>query len=116
MTARTPRPPRIPRGRAEHGKEAKALAGAGHDQVVAEPATPELATGVANLPTRAKTTRITVDLDPDDYELLGRYIAELTPEFRRLTIARTLRAMIRAAPGDYKVTAAITAQLRRDAS
>jgi hypothetical protein len=49
---------------------------------------------------RTKSVRITVDLGPDDFEVLNRWLAkaavELDQPLNRMTLARGIRAMIRA--------------------
>ena len=57
---------------------------------------------------RAKPIRITVDLTPDDYQLLNRWLAlasvKLDQPISKMTLARGIRAMIQAAATDLVVT------------
>lgn len=65
-----------------------------------------------------KTTRITVDLSPDDYHALNRWVAKATVALdsppSRMTSARAIRAMIRAAAADDVVNSVVLDLLRRE--
>ncbi len=67
---------------------------------------------------RAKRVRITVDLAPDDYQLLNRWLArasvELDQPVSTMTLARGIRAMIRAAAADHVVNDVVLDLLRRE--
>jgi hypothetical protein len=67
---------------------------------------------------RTKPVRITVDLAPADYQALNRWVASagvtLDQPVSRLSLARALRAMIRAAAADDVVTGVVLDLLRRD--
>jgi hypothetical protein len=67
--------------------------------------------------TRTKPVRITVDLAPGDYQALNRWLAkaavELDQPFSKMTQARALRAMIRAAAADDVVSGVVLDLLRR---
>ena len=69
---------------------------------------------------RAKRVRITVDLTPDDYQVLNRWLArasvELDQPLRTMTLARGIRAMIRAAAADHVVYDVVLDLLRREQS
>jgi hypothetical protein len=69
---------------------------------------------------RAKRVRITVDLAPDDYQLLNRWLArasvELDQPVSTMTLARGIRAMIRAAAADHVVNDVVLDLLRREQS
>jgi uncharacterized protein (DUF2236 family) len=68
--------------------------------------------------TRTKPVRITVDLAPADYQALNRWLAragvELDQPVSRMTLARALRAMIRAAAADDVVNAVVLDLMRRE--
>ena len=55
---------------------------------------------------REKRVRITVDLVPDDYQILNRWLAKASVELDQpvstMTLARGIRAMIRAAAADQQ--------------
>ena len=69
---------------------------------------------------RAKRVRITVDLAPDEYQVLNRWLArasvELDQPVRTMTLARGIRAMIRAAEADHVVNDVVLDLLRREQS
>ncbi len=69
---------------------------------------------------RAKRVRITVDLAPDDYQVLNRWLArasvELDQPVSTMTLARGIRAMIRAAAADHVVNDVVLDLLRRERS
>ena len=69
---------------------------------------------------RAKPVRITVDLAPDDYQLLNRWLArasvELDQPISTMTLARGIRAMIRAAAADHVVNDVVLDLLRKEQS
>jgi len=69
---------------------------------------------------RAKSFRVTVDLAPDDFEVLNRWLAkaavELDQPLNRMTLARGIRAMIRAAETDDAVRGVVLDVLRTDQS
>jgi hypothetical protein len=69
---------------------------------------------------RAKRVRITVDLAPDDYQVLNRWLAKASVELDQpvstMTLARGIRAMIRAAAADHVVNDVVLDVLRRDQS
>ena len=68
--------------------------------------------------TRAKPVRITVDLAPADYQALNRWAAraaiELDLPMSRLSQARVIRTMIRAAAADDVVSGVVLDLLRRE--
>ncbi len=67
---------------------------------------------------RVKPVRITVDLTPDDYQILNRWLArasvELDQPVSTMTLARGIRAMIRAAAADHVVNDVVLDLLRRE--
>jgi hypothetical protein len=67
---------------------------------------------------RTKSVRITVDLGPADFEVLNRWLAraavELDQPLNRMTLARGIRAMIRAAATDDAVRGVVLDLLRTD--
>jgi hypothetical protein len=67
---------------------------------------------------RIKPVRITVDLAPDDYQLLNRWLArasvELDQPVSTMTLARGIRAMIRAAAADNVVNEVVLDLLRKE--
>jgi hypothetical protein len=67
---------------------------------------------------RVKRIRITVDLTPDDYQILNRWLArasvELDQPLRSMTLARGIRAMIRAAAADHVVDDVVLDLLRKE--
>jgi hypothetical protein len=69
---------------------------------------------------RAKRVRITVDLDPADYQVLNRWLAraavELDEPVSSMTLARGMRAMIRAAAADHVVNDVVLDLLRTEQS
>jgi hypothetical protein len=69
---------------------------------------------------RTKPVRITVDLTPADYQVLNRWLAkaavELDQPVSSMTLARGIRAMIRAAAADEVVTEAVLDLLRTEQS
>ena len=69
---------------------------------------------------RVKRVRITVDLTPDDYQVLNRWLArasvELDQPLRTMTLARGIRAMIRAAAADHVVNDVVLDLLRKEQS
>jgi hypothetical protein len=69
---------------------------------------------------RVKHVRIEVDLTQADYQVLNRWLAkaavELDQPVSSMTLARGMRAMIRAAAADEVVTEAVLDQLRTERS
>ena len=69
---------------------------------------------------RAKPVRITVDLAPDDYQILNRWLArasvELDQPVSTMTLARGIRAMIQAAAADHVVNDVVLDLLRKEQS
>ncbi|HEX2822634.1 MAG TPA: hypothetical protein VHO07_21040 [Streptosporangiaceae bacterium] len=69
---------------------------------------------------RTKAVRITVDLAPADYQVLNRWLAraavELDQPLSSMTLARGIRAMIRAAAVDDVVDGVVLDLLRREQS
>jgi hypothetical protein len=69
---------------------------------------------------RVKRVRITVDLAPDDYQVLNRWLAgaaeELDQPLSTMTLARGIRAMIRAAAADHVVNDVVVDLLRTEQS
>ena len=67
---------------------------------------------------RVKPVRITVDLTPADYQVLNRWLAgaavELDQPVSSMTLARGIRAMIRAAAADNVVKDVVLGLLRRE--
>jgi hypothetical protein len=67
---------------------------------------------------REKRVRITVDLVPDDYQALNRWLAKASVELDQpvstMTLARGIRAMIRAAAADHVVNDVVLDVLRKD--
>jgi len=67
---------------------------------------------------RSKRVRITVDLAPDDYQLLNRWLAKASVELDQpvstMTLARGIRAMIRSAAADHVVNDVVLDFLRRE--
>jgi hypothetical protein len=65
-----------------------------------------------------KPVRITVDLTPDDYQLLNLWLAraslELDQPVSSMTLARGIKAMIRAAASDNVVNDVVLNLLRRE--
>jgi hypothetical protein len=69
---------------------------------------------------RTKSVRITVDMGPADFEVLNRWLAkaavELDQPLNRMTLARGIRAMVRAAATDDVVRGVVLDLLRTDQS
>jgi hypothetical protein len=69
---------------------------------------------------RVKPVRITVDLTPDDYQLLNRWLArasvELDQPVSKMTLARGIRAMIQATAADHVVTDVVLDVMRKEQS
>ena len=69
---------------------------------------------------RTKPVRITVDLTPADYQLLNRWLAgasvELDQPVSGMTLARGIRAMIRATAANHVVNDVVLDLLRREQS
>jgi hypothetical protein len=69
---------------------------------------------------RAKPVRITVDLTPADYQVLNRWLAgasvELDQPVSSMTLARGIKAMIRATAADHVVNDVVLDFLRREQS
>jgi hypothetical protein len=69
---------------------------------------------------RVKPVRITVDLTPADYQVLNRWLAaaavELDQPVSSMTLARGIRAMIRAAADDDVVKDVVLGLLRSEQS
>jgi hypothetical protein len=67
-----------------------------------------------------KRIRITVDLTPDDYQVLNRWLArasvELDQPVSKMTVARGIRAMIQAAAADHVVNDVVLDVMRREQS
>ncbi len=67
---------------------------------------------------RTKRVQITVDLAPDDYQVLNLWLArasvELDQPIRTMTLARGIRAMIRATAADDAVSDVVLDLLRKD--
>jgi hypothetical protein len=67
---------------------------------------------------RPKPIRITVDLTPDDYQLLNRWLAlasvKLDQPISEMTLARGIRAMIQAAASDLVVTDTVLDIMRQE--
>jgi hypothetical protein len=67
---------------------------------------------------RAKPIQITVDLTPDDYQLLNQWLAlasvKLDQPISKMTLARGIRAMIQAAAADLVVTDAVLDIMRQE--
>ena len=67
---------------------------------------------------RPKPIRITVDLTPDGYQLLNRWLAlasvKLDQPISKMTLARGIRAMIQAAAADLVVTDAVLDVMRNE--
>ena len=67
---------------------------------------------------RNKSVRITVDLGPADFEVLNRWLAKASVELDQpvstMTLARGIRAMIRAAAADRGVNDVVLDVLRKD--
>jgi len=67
---------------------------------------------------RAKRVRITVDLTPADYQVLNRWLAKASVELDQpvssMTLARGIRAMIRAAATDNVVNEVVLELLRKE--
>jgi hypothetical protein len=71
-------------------------------------------------PPREKRIRITVDLTPDDYQVLNRWLArasvELDQPVTKMTLARGIRAMIQAAAADHVVNDVVLDVMRKEQS
>jgi hypothetical protein len=69
---------------------------------------------------RVKPVRITVDLTPDDYQVLNRWLArasvELDQPVSTMTLARGIRALIRAAAADHVVNDVVLDLMRKEQS
>ena len=69
---------------------------------------------------RSNRVRITVDLTPDDFQTLNRWLArasvELDQPVSTMTLARGIRAMIQAAAEDHVVNDVVLDLLRREKS
>jgi hypothetical protein len=69
---------------------------------------------------RKKRVRITVDLAPAEYQVLNRWLAmaavELDQPVSSMTLARGIRAMIRAAAADNAVNGVVLDLLRTEQS
>ena len=69
---------------------------------------------------RPKRVRITVDLTPDDYQVLNRWLArasvELDQPISKMTLARGIKAMIQATAADHVVNDVVLDVMRRDGS
>jgi len=67
---------------------------------------------------RSKSVRITVDLGPADFEVLNRWLAkaavELDQPLNSMTLARGIRAMIRATATDDVASGVVLDLLRTD--
>ena len=71
-------------------------------------------------PPREKRIRITVDLTPDDYQVLNRWLAQASVDLgqpvSKMTLARGIRAMIQAAATDVVVKDVVLDVMRREPS
>ena len=69
---------------------------------------------------REKRIRVTVDLTPDDYQVLNRWLArasvELDQPVTKMTLARGIRAMIQAAAADHVVNDVVLDVMRNEQS
>ncbi len=69
---------------------------------------------------REKRIRVTVDLTPDDYQVLNRWLArasvELDQPVTKMTLARGIRAMIQAAAADHVVNDVVLDVMRKEQS
>lgn len=67
---------------------------------------------------RPKPIQVTVDLTPDDYQLLNRWLAlasvKLDQPISKMTLARGIRAMIQAAAADLVVTDTVLDIMRQE--
>lgn len=67
---------------------------------------------------RPEPIQITVDLAPDDYQLLNQWLAlasvKLDQPISKMTLARGIRAMIHAAAADLVVTDAVLDIMRQE--
>jgi hypothetical protein len=67
---------------------------------------------------RTKSVRITVDLGPADFEVLNRWLAkaavELDQPLNSMTLARGIRAMIRATATDDVASGVVIDRLRTE--
>lgn len=67
---------------------------------------------------RTKPVRITLDLDPKTYAALNRWVGSaavaVDPDFPRLSLAKALRAMVRATIEDTAATGVVLQLLRED--
>jgi hypothetical protein len=67
---------------------------------------------------RPEAVRVTVDLTPDDYQLLNLWLArasiQLDQPVSRMTVARGIKAMIQASASDQVVNDVVLDVLRRD--
>jgi hypothetical protein len=69
---------------------------------------------------RIKSFQVSIELDPVDFEALNRWLAkaavDLDQPLNRMTLARGIRAMIRAAETDDAVRGVVLDVLRTDQS
>jgi hypothetical protein len=69
---------------------------------------------------RVKSFQVSIELDPVDFEALNRWLAkaavDLDQPLNRMTLARGIRAMIRAAETDDAVRGVVLDVLRTDQS
>jgi hypothetical protein len=69
---------------------------------------------------RPKRVRITVDLTPEDYQVLNRWLArasvELDQPISKMTLARGIKAMIQATAADHVVNDVVLDVMRREQS
>ena len=67
---------------------------------------------------RSKSVRITIDLGPAEFEVLNRWLAkaavELDQPLNRMTLARGIRAMIRATATDDAASGVVLDRLRTE--
>jgi hypothetical protein len=67
---------------------------------------------------RTKRVRITVDLTPDEYQVLNRWLArasvELDQPVSKMTLARGIKAMIQATAADHVVNDVVLDLMRRE--
>jgi hypothetical protein len=102
------------------GGKPKMVYGATEDEVLARQADAEaeIRNGVSDLgaqPEKPRTTRITLDLDPEAYTALNRWLGTAAAEAGApVSKARALRAMITATVLDKSIGITVIDLLRRD--
>jgi hypothetical protein len=106
--ARTPRVPRVPRDRPQPSGVTVS-----HSPVTSSPPR-----GKDVTPAAGKKTRVTLDLDPDRYAALRKWLAaadaEMSPVSPRVSLAAALRAMIDATTMDKSIGLVVVDLLRRN--